>query len=70
MDLIERQVRFLDQDPLQGHRVAAALSGLEKITITKPLPLLKRNLVGIILPLKGYCQGIDLDPLSFCGILF
>ena len=54
VDLIERQVRFLDQNPLQGHRMAAALSGLEEITITKPLSFLKGDQVGIILSLKGH----------------
>ena len=49
--------------------MAAAFSGLEKITIAKPLTFLESNLVGIVLALKGHGERIDLDPFPFRGIL-
>ena len=64
------EVRFLDQNALQSHGVAAALPGLEKITIAVPLPIFKRDLVGVVLPLECNRKRIDLDPFPFGSVLF
>ena len=49
--------------------MAAAFSGLEKITIAKPLAFLKGHQVGVILALKGHRKGIDLYTFALRGIL-
>ena len=64
------EVRFLDQYAFQRHCVAAAIPGLEKITITVPPSIFKRNLVGIVLPLEGNRKSIDLNSIPFGGIQF
>jgi hypothetical protein len=70
LSFIQGKVCFLDQNPLQRHSVAAALSGLEKITIAGPLSMLIRNLVGVVLPLEGYRKRVDRDPFPFGSVLF
>ena len=68
LNLIQGKIRLLDENALQGHGMAAAIPGLEKITIALPLAIFKKDLVRVILSLEGNRKRIDLDPFPFGGI--
>jgi hypothetical protein len=50
--------------------VAACLAGLEKVTIALPGPVLEENGVGIVIPLKGHRESLNVNALAlFCVAL-